>query len=298
MKILLTGGEGQLGTELIAQSSAFGFEILAPPMAEMDLTEPSCVNPFWDAFRPEVVINAAAYTAVDRAESEPELAISVNSAAPAFIARRCSQEGVPLVHISTDYVFDGKKGAPYLEDDPLAPLGVYGRSKADGESAVRSALARHLIIRTAWLYSAYGVNFVKTVMRLAMERDELRVVDDQIGSPTSARDLAAAILTIIGGIGVREPYPWGTYHYCGSGITSWWGLARRVLDLLVEAGRMNSFRLLPISTAEYPTPARRPAYSVLDCRRIEAVFGISRPAWKDSVARAVHQLLHAATSTR
>jgi dTDP-4-dehydrorhamnose reductase len=294
MKILLTGGEGQLGTELIAQSQACGIEILAPTMVEMDLTQPAHINRFWSAFQPAVVINAAAYTAVDRAESEQELTFAVNTKAPALIARRCALEGIPLIHISTDYVFDGLKGSPYLEDDPLAPLGVYGRSKAEGESAVRDALDLHMIIRTAWLYSAHGLNFVKTVMRLAAERDELRVVDDQVGSPTSAADLAAAILTIAGRIGAKKPFPWGTYHYCGNGVTSWYGLAHRVLELLVEAGRMASFRLTPISTAEFPTPARRPAYSVLDCRRIEATFGVARPPWQASVAEAVHRLLAAA----
>jgi dTDP-4-dehydrorhamnose reductase len=294
MKILITGGEGQLGTELIAQSKAYGIEILAPTMVEMDLTHPSNVDRFWNDFQPAAVINAAAYTAVDRAESEPELAFAVNAEAPAYIARRCSREGIPLIHISTDYVFDGRKGSPYLEDDPLAPLGVYGRSKADGESAVRSALDRHLIIRTAWLYSAHGANFVKTVMRLAAQRDELRVVDDQVGSPTHAQDLAGAILSIAGRIDAKGAFPWGTYHYCGNGVTSWYGLARQVIELLVAAGRMASFRLTPISTAEYPTPARRPAYSVLDCRRIEAAFGITRPPWQTSVAQAVHRLLAAA----
>ena len=191
MRILITGGEGQLGTELIAQANAHGTELLAPTLAQMDLTDPAQVDAFWDAFRPAALINAAAYTAVDRAETEPDLAYAVNAAAPAYLAGRCRRAGIPLIHISTDYVFDGLKGSPYLEEDPLSPLGVYGRSKAEGESAVRGALDRHLIIRTSWLYSAHGANFVKTVMRLAAERDELRIVDDQLGSPTSAADLAA-----------------------------------------------------------------------------------------------------------
>jgi dTDP-4-dehydrorhamnose reductase len=291
MKILITGGEGQLGTELIAQSKAYGIEILAPTMAEMDLTQPHRIDPFWDALQPAAVINAAAYTAVDRAETERELAWAVNAGAPTYIARRCARDGIPLIHISTDYVFDGRKTSPYLEDDPLGPLGVYGRTKADGESAVRTALDRHIIIRTAWLYSAHGANFVKTVMRLALERDELRIVDDQIGCPTSAQDLAGAILSIAGRIGAVQPFPWGTYHYCGNGVTSWCGLARYVIDQLVHAGIIKPLRLIPISTAEYPTPACRPAYSVLDCRRIEAAFGITRPPWQSSVAHAVRRLL-------
>ncbi|MGE5255775.1 MAG: dTDP-4-dehydrorhamnose reductase [Hyphomicrobiales bacterium] len=291
MKIMITGGEGQLGTELIAQSAAHDIEILAPTLAEMDLTRPAHVDAFWDAFRPAAVINAAAYTAVDRAETEPELAFAVNAAAPAYLGRRCSLEGIPLIHISTDYVFDGGKASPYLEEDPVAPLGVYGRSKAEGEFAVRGALDRHLIIRTSWLYSAHGANFVKTVMRLAAERDELRIVDDQIGCPTCAADLAAAILAITDRLSAGETISWGTYHYCGSGVTSWYGLACNVLETLVRRGHMTSFRITPIPTAQYPTPARRPPYSVLDCTRIESRFGLARPPWQSSVAKTVDRLL-------
>jgi dTDP-4-dehydrorhamnose reductase len=298
MKILLTGGEGQLGTELIAQSADRGIEVLAPTLAEMDLARPAQVDAFWDAFRPAAVINAAAYTAVDRAEAEMELAFAVNAAAPAYLARRCSREGIPLIHISTDYVFDGLKGSPYLEDDPVAPLGAYGRSKAEGESAVRGLIDRHLIIRTSWLYSAHGANFVKTVMRLAAERDELRIVDDQVGSPTCAADLADAILAMADRLSPGDAMPWGTYHYCGNGATSWYGLARRVLETLVLRGHMASFRIIPIPTAQYPTPARRPPYSVLDCRRIESRFGIARPPWQSSVAKTVDRLLAAAGSRR
>jgi dTDP-4-dehydrorhamnose reductase len=298
MRILITGGEGQLGTELIAQSKAHGIEVLAPTLAQMDLTNPARVSVFWDAFQPEALINAAAYTAVDRAETEPDLAFAVNAAAPVHLAGCCRRDGIPLIHISTDYVFDGLKGSPYLEEDPISPLGVYGRSKAEGESAVRSAIDRHLIIRTSWLYSAHGANFVKTVMRLAAERDELRIVDDQLGSPTSAADLAGAILSITGRLGAGEELFWGTYHYCGNGVTSWCGLARHVLETLVEQGHMTSFRLTPIATAQYPTPARRPAYSALDCRRIETAFGITRPPWQTSVEKVVSRLLAASGSSR
>ena len=291
MKIFLTGGEGQLGTELIAQAAAHGMDVLAPPLAKMDLTRPEQIDAFWDDFQPEAVINAAAYTAVDRAESEADLAFAVNAQAPAFMARRCAREGIPLIHISTDYVFDGRKGTPYLEEDPVMPLGVYGRSKAEGEAAVRRALGPHLIVRTAWLYSAHGVNFVKTVMRLVAERDELRIVDDQLGCPTCAADLADALLRIASRLKPGNEIPWGTYHYCGSGVTSWCGLARHVLETLVSRGRIRSFRLMPISSAEYPTPARRPPYSVLDCRRIESAFGIRRPPWPQSVKKTVDRLL-------
>jgi len=296
VKIFLTGGEGQLGTELIAQAAAHGMDILAPSLAKMDLTRPEQIDPFWDDFQPEAVINAAAYTAVDRAESESDLAFAVNAQAPAFMARRCAREGIPLIHISTDYVFDGRKGTPYHEEDPVMPLGVYGRSKAEGEAAVRRAGGAHFIVRTAWLYSAHGVNFVKTVMRLVAERDELRIVDDQFGCPTCAADLADALLRIASRLKTGHQISWGTYHYCGSGVTSWCGLARHVLDTLVSRGRISSFRLQPISTTEYPTPARRPPYSVLDCRRIESAFGIRRPPWPQSVEKTVDRLLATAHS--
>jgi dTDP-4-dehydrorhamnose reductase len=286
--MLLTGGEGQLGTELIAQAPRYGIRLVAPTLAQMDLTRPDEVDAAWDACRPVAVINAAAYTAVDRAESEPELAFAINAAAPARMAARCRAEAIPLVHISTDYVFDGTRREPYREDDPVAPLGVYGRSKADGEAAVRAALDRHVIIRTAWLYSAHGANFVKTVMRLVTERDELRIVDDQVGSPTCAEDLADAVLAVAArGANV----PWGTYHYCGDGTTSWYGLARHVLDTMAARGRLRAVRLTPIDTAAYPTPARRPAYSVLDCSRIERCFGIVRAPWRQGVERTVDRLL-------
>lgn len=298
MKLFVTGGEGQLGTELIAQAASHSMQVLAPPLAQMDFTRPEQLDRLWDEFRPAAVINAAAHTAVDRAESEPELAFAVNAEAPGRIARRCAREGVPLIHVSTDYVFDGLKGAPYLEDDPIAPLGVYGRSKAAGEAAVRDGLAQHLIVRTAWLYSAHGANFVKTMMRLAAERNELRVVDDQFGCPTCAADLADALLRLAGRIGTVGAVPWGTYHYCGGGVTSWYGLARCVLERVALRDRIGSCRLLPITTAEYPTPARRPPYSVLDCRRIEAVFGIRPPAWRPSVEKTVDRLLSTASRVR
>ncbi len=298
MKVFVTGGEGQLGSELISQAAPHGIDILAPPLAQMDLTRPEQVDRVWDEFHPAAVINAAAYTAVDRAESESELAFAVNAEAPAHIARRCAQEHIPLIHISTDYVFDGLKGSPYRENDPVAPLGVYGRSKAEGEAGVRSRLKQHLIVRTAWLYSAHGANFVKTVMRLVGERDELRIVDDQIGCPTCAADLADALLRMVGQLTPGAEAPWGTYHYCGSGVTSWYGMALHILNTLMARGRITSFRLLPITTSEYPTPARRPPYSVLDCARIEAAFGLSRPPWRQSVAKTVDRLLSNADSIR
>jgi dTDP-4-dehydrorhamnose reductase len=298
MKLFITGGEGQLGSELIAQAASRGIDLLAPLLAHMDLTRPEQIDRIWDEFHPAAVSNAAAYTAVDRAESEPDLAFAVNAEAPVRIARRCAREQIPLIHISTDYVFDGLKGSPYLEDDPVAPLGVYGRSKAQGEAGVRGSLNQHLIVRTAWLYSAHGANFLKTVMRLVGEGNELRIVDDQLGCPTCAADLADALLHIAQQLASGAEIPWGTYHYCGSGVTSWYGMARHVLETLVSRGHITSFRLRPVTTAEYPTPARRPPYSVLDCGRIETAFAVRRPPWQQSIEKTIDRLLCATGTVR
>jgi dTDP-4-dehydrorhamnose reductase len=291
VKLLVTGGEGQLGTELISQAPAHGITVLAPTLAEMDLTRPEQIAVFCDGFQPRAVVNAAAYTQVDRAESESGLAFAVNAEAPAFLAQRCAAQSIPLIHISTDYVFDGLKGTPYVEEDPTSPIGVYGRSKAAGEAAVRRGWARHLILRTSWLYSAHGTNFVRTMLRLASEKDELRVVDDQFGSPTSAADLAAAVLMLAERLCAGGEAAWGTYHYCGQGVTSWFGFACRIIAGLAARRRADGCRVVPITSAGYPTAARRPPYSVLDCRRIESTFGVARPPWQQSLETVLDRLL-------
>jgi dTDP-4-dehydrorhamnose reductase len=278
MKLFLTGGEGQLGTELIRLASVAGVETAAPTMAEMDLTDPGNVEGLFSSFRPTAVINAAAYTAVDRAETEPDLAFAVNAAAPAHLARLCARAGIPLLHVSTDYVFDGRKRTPYLEEDPVCPLGVYGRSKAEGEAAVRHELREHLIVRTAWLYSPHGVNFLKTI------------VDDQIGCPTCAMDLAEAMLAMTARCERSGEVPWGTYHYCGRGETSWFGLASHIVAVLAARRRIPPVRVLPIPTRDYPTPTARPAFSVLDCRRIQAAFDISSRPWQTGVEKTLDRM--------
>jgi dTDP-4-dehydrorhamnose reductase len=291
MNLLVTGVEGQLGTELVRQAPACGVVVTAPLLAEMDLTNHARVEEVFAAVRPSAVINAAAYTLVDRAETESDLAFAVNAAAPAHLARLCDRAGIPLVQVSTDYVFDGCKQTPYVEDDPIAPLGVYGRSKAEGEAAVRGTLREHLIVRTAWLYSPYGSNFVRTILRLAAEGKELRIVDDQVGSPTCAADFAEALLSIAGRLRTGSEIPWGTYHYCGRGITSWFGFARHILQTLTTRRHIDAYRVVPITTQEYPTAARRPAFSALDCSRIQGNFGITLKPWQESVAQTIDRLL-------
>jgi dTDP-4-dehydrorhamnose reductase len=225
---------------------------------------------------------------VDKAESERERAYAVNEGAPRALATWAASRGIPLVHVSTDYVFDGEKSAPYVEDDPIAPLGVYGASKAAGEQAVRQAAPRHLILRTSWVYAPHGANFVRTMLRLAADRDQLRVVHDQRGRPTSARQLAEVIAELAPQM--RDPsFAYGTYHFAGAGACTWWELASAVLDRAQpHTGRRP--QIVPITTAEYPTPARRPRSSVLDTTKLEQVFGLRPTAWTVELDRTLAEL--------
>lgn len=291
MKTLIFGAAGQLGYELMRQGQALGLDIQGVDLPRSDITEMTqVINDFAD-YRPLLVINAAAYTNVDGAESEPELAMAINKDGPANIARACVENNIPLIHISTDYVFDGEKGAPYRETDPVSPIGVYGRSKAEGESVLRSVLNEHIILRTAWLYGSHGRNFVKTIMKLAREKEEIRVVSDQYGSPTSAADLAETILRISNIIQQGAAIAWGTYHYCGRGIISWHEFAQAIVDMCRHQGRVKVERVAPINTADYPTRAGRPPYSALDCGLINQRFGIAPKPWQTSLAVTVHELL-------
>ena len=283
MKILVIGGNGQLGWELCGKGSPQGFDIVSLDIPGFDITDCRAVKKAVCRSGASLVINAAAYTAVDQAESEPELAFAVNHNGPLHLASTCSEIKIPLIHISTDYVFDGAKSEPYLETDTVSPLGVYGKSKAVGEAAVMDRLSEHIIIRTSWLYGVHGNNFVKTMLRLGREKEELRVVADQYGCPTYAADLAGVILSIARQIDKRHNIKWGTYHYCGSGVTSWHGFAEKIFDL---AGKYDSFavkKIYPIATTSYPTPARRPVNSVLDCSLVNRNFGISPPPWHKSL---------------
>jgi dTDP-4-dehydrorhamnose reductase len=287
MKILLTGAHGQVGWELARRAPKRGFAVEATDVDVFDITDLRAVEervcgPGW-----ALVVNCAAYTAVDRAESEPELALAVNRDGPAHLAAACGAARIPLVHISTDYVFDGGKDGPYRETDPVSPLGVYGRSKAESEWEVRSRLREHIILRTSWVYGVHGQNFVKTMLRLGQERRVLRVVNDQQGCPTNAADLAEVILAIAGECDMNA---WGIYHYAGKGATTWHGFAeaifaeaRKYISLLVE-------RVEPIPSSQYPTAAKRPANSVLDCSLFTSTFGIEPRPWRESLAEVIHGL--------
>lgn len=293
--ILVFGGNGQLGRELTKLAASRRAPLVALGRAEADITDSAAVAAALSAHRPLLVVNAAAYTNVDRAESDTAAAAAANATGPAVIAAACARAAVPLVHVSTDYVFDGRKAAPYQESDPVAPLNVYGRTKAAGEAAVRAALPRHVILRTAWLYGAFGHNFLKTILRLARERDELRVVADQHGSPTSSRELAAAILHMaprLAATGAGAGELWGTYHLTGAGATTWHGFAAVILAAQRPlTGRTP--KLFAITTAEYPTPAVRPANATLDCRRFAQAFGWRARPWDEEATEITRVVVRA-----
>jgi dTDP-4-dehydrorhamnose reductase len=291
MNILVTGAKGQLGTELMRQGPGRGFSTFPVDLPEVDITRPDPVRAAIRDTGASLVINCAAYTQVDMAESQDLLAYQVNSLGPAILAHVCSETKLPLIHISTDFVFDGIKQAPYLETDPISPMSVYGKSKAVGEAAVERILSRHIVLRTAWLYALEGRNFVRTILRLGAERDAVRVIADQFGSPTCAADLADAILTLSEAIRAKRDVAWGTYHYCGKGVISWHEFAQAILDIAHEYIPLKTARVDPITTDQYPTPAKRPAYSALNCEKIQNRFGIYPKPWRESLKKTLSQIL-------
>ena len=286
MKILVFGRIGQLGSAL-AEVLSDRYETRFIDQPELDLTAPESVRDHVQTYQPSIVINAAAYTAVDRAETEPELAHVINARAPGSLAYACDEAGAVLIHYSTDYVFDGTASMPYTETAAVAPTGVYGQSKLAGEIAVASATQRYVILRTAWLYSAVGHNFVKTMLKLADSGQPVHVVADQVGSPTYAQDLARVTRSIIEVLNSSREDCFGLYHVTNSGTTSWHGLAQEIFRLAAHQDVV----VQPISTEEYPTPAPRPAYTALDCSKLEQVFGLTLPSWRDALARCMDSLL-------
>jgi len=290
MKVLVTGAHGQVGWELSRGGARNGLDILALDRDALDITDQSAVKRRVEKSKAALVVNGAAYTAVDQAESESELAFAANRDGPANLASACAEVGIPLIHISTDFVFDGKKQGPYLESDQISPLNVYGKSKAAGEVAVRERLGEHIILRTSWLYGIHGRNFVKTMLRLGRERDLIQVVDDQYGCPTYAADLADTILRIAAQIKHKRKIAWGTYHYCGKGVTNWFGLAEEVLTLAKQYTPLRVKTIEAISTAEYPTPATRPLNSALDCSLVEKTFDIHLKPWRESLAAMIERV--------
>jgi dTDP-4-dehydrorhamnose reductase len=289
--ILTFGGNGQLGQDLARASAAQAVPLVALTRAEADVSDEGAVRDAVAVHRPSLVVNAAAYTKVDNAEQDQDAARKGNETGPRILAQICASSGIPLVHVSTDYVFDGTKRGAYAESDPIAPLGVYGATKAAGEAAVRETLREHVIVRTSWAYGEFGHNFLKTMLRLAATRDELRVVADQRGCPTSSADLARAILRIAPRLIAREDV-WGTYHFAGSGVTTWHAFADRIVAAQAPlTGRRP--KVTAITTAEYPTLARRPANSELDCAKFVRVFGFAARPWEEETDRITRTLVAA-----
>ena len=279
--VLVTGGSGQVGTALMRHAWPDGWRPVAPPRAELDLTNPASIAATVSARRWAAVINAAAYTAVDRAEAEPVPAWRVNALAPAALAAACAQADIPLVQVSTDYVFDGSKADAWEVDDPTGPLGVYGASKLGGEWAVRTGTARHAIVRTAWVVSATGANFVRTMLRLGAERPTVRVVADQRGSPTAAADLAAALATIAMRMADDRQMPGGVWHFSNAGPTSWHGFATEIFAQSRARGGPSP-AVAAIGTADFPTPAARPANSLLSTATLTRDWGIAPRPWRQA----------------
>ena len=301
-RILLIGSTGQVGHELAGTLTRIG-EVVVPERAALDLTRtPDVARIIHDTY-PQIIVNAAAYTSVDLAEKEPEKARAINTEAPAAMAVAAAELNALLVHYSTDYVFDGSKESPYAEDDSTNPLNVYGRTKLDGENAIRDSGCRHLILRTAWVYATRGKNFLLTILRLASQREELRIVSDQIGAPTWAHEIARATSSMLerhAAAAAGDAPPTGTFHVTAGGTTNWHAFATAILDEAAKlpganpwlsaalgGGSIVTKRITPITTADYPTPARRPAYSVLSNERLTHSYRLQLPEWRDQLKAAL-----------
>jgi len=287
MKVLITGCYGQVGTELMSLASDYDIEVVGFDHDTLDITCQKAVQDCMREEAPDVVINAAAYTAVDKAEDDVGMAKAVNATGVGYLAEACAQAEIPLVHISTDYVFDGSKELAYTEEDRVSPLGVYGETKLEGETLVRKICAKYYILRTSWVFSAHGNNFVKTMLRLASEREELGVVADQWGKPTSAREIANTIYAML----VSDKQAWGIYHIAQPDVTNWHSFATEIFDearkqeISLQVAQVN-----PITTMDYPTPAQRPVNSELNCQKLQSTFGITLAPWIDSLKNVIKEL--------
>jgi dTDP-4-dehydrorhamnose reductase len=294
-RALLTGGSGQIGKAVIALAESQGFSVYAPPRAVLDLAQPDTIIEAIDAEDWRIVINCGAFTAVDKAQTDKARAHAINRIAPGVIAQETALRGIPVLQVSTDYVFDGEKAEPYAEDDRVSPVNVYGASKEGAEAAIRAANPNHAIIRTAWVLSAEGGNFINTMLRLAETKDEVAVVNDQSGCPSSATDIAAALLTVATALIGKPRALRGTWHFVNQGAATWYDLARFVFDRAAARG-IKTPALRAISTEDYPTAARRPANSRLDTAKIGRDFGIWPRPWQEAIGEILDERLGSATS--
>lgn len=286
MKILLFGAAGQVGTDCARELLNAGYEVLPITRKELDFAQPSQVRKCVLDSQADVIINACAYTAVDRAEEETTLADAVNHLSVAAIAEACRESGRPLIHISTDYVFNGQSTKPYIETDPVSPLGVYGQTKQAGEAAIAAILPEHIILRTSWVFGENGNNFVKTMLRVGAERDQLRVVSDQVGRPTYVGDIVSTIVFFVSAFESDNILPWGIYHCSSDGQVSWYDFACAIFDEAEICGVLNNKpEVMPIPSSDYPTPAPRPAYSVLSTDKLTTLMRSSLPHWQDGLKK-------------
>ncbi len=298
MRVMVAGGNGQVGQCLIDRLKRSDLAWEAHGRATLDIADERSVAEHLQRFKPSVLINAAAYTSVDKAEMEPDVAARANIKGPATLAKLCREHGCSILHISTDYVFSGDASVPYTPDDPVGPSGVYGATKLEGEYRIQDACPNHVIMRTAWVFSEHGNNFMKTMLRLASERDKLQVVDDQQGTPTYAGHIADALLLVANRIStIDDSRLFGLYHYGGSDAVTWCGFARYILDVALEKGIINKLpKVNGITTADFPTPARRPSYSVLDSTLLKKRFGVDPSDWKTGVNDSLDALIAATTA--
>ena len=291
MRILVAGAQGQVGSALAQLGNEQGLDLVALGRSELDIIDAASISAAFEKYQPELLINAAAYTAVDKAESEAELAYAINETATALLADACAAANIAMLHISTDYVFDGSKEGLYTEDDPVNPLAVYAKSKEAGERALRARVERHIILRTSWVFGEQGNNFVKTMVRLAKERDRLTVVADQFGGPSSARGIAVALLTIAAQYDKTGAVSWGTYHYCQKPYVSWHQFAQAIIGHATEMGIVDHpVDVVPIPSSEFPTPVTRPKNSRLDTANLDHSFKIPCANWINELDQVLESL--------
>lgn len=290
MKLLVTGKTGQVGTAVVKLAKRQNVSVYATGREEFTVHQTDSFNTLLTREKPDIVIHTAASTQVDRAESEEHTAWEINAIWPGQIAQACAQHAIPLLHVSTDFVFSGQKKTPYTEDDLPHPINLYGKSKLAGEIAVRANLHHHVILRVAWVYSETGKNFCKTILRLATEKESLSVVNDQTGTPTTAMDIAHALLHIAHKIYTKEGH-FGTYHFTAKGHTTWFGFASEILSQARHFMPLRAQEIHPITTEEYPTPAQRPRYTVLDTTKVFRDYGISGSPWKEGVQKTIPRLM-------
>ncbi len=291
MKILVTGANGQVGSELIRRGNTRGFQMFASDFSDLDISSQGAVNKYTKKLKPDMLINAAAYTAVDKAESEKELAHAINRDGATYLAQACSKVDIPLFHISTDYIFDGASTSAYVETDTPNPQSVYGKSKLEGDLAIESSIEKHIILRVSWVFGAKGNNFVKTMLRLGKEKEELKIVADQHGGPTWSGAIASTLLDIAKRYAEGNPIQYGTYHYSSQPTTTWYEFANLIFDQAMDLGMMEKRpKIYPISTEEFPTPAVRPVNSALDCSKIVKALRTPQPDWRTGLKEVLSEL--------